>query len=100
MAEKYDVHVLGIDLSINMISFALERAIGLKCAVEFEVADCTKKTYPDGTFDVIYSRDTILHIQVIHLLCGDSKSLSTNYLLYSTSFHSSWFFSSIAIPRT
>ncbi|KAJ8533820.1 hypothetical protein K7X08_007144 [Anisodus acutangulus] len=48
MAEKYDVHVVGIDLSINMISFALERAIGLKCAVEFEVDDCTKKTYPDG----------------------------------------------------
>lgn len=63
MAEKYDVHVVGIDLSINMISFALERAIGLNCAVEFEVADCTKKEYPDGTFDVIYSRDTILHIQ-------------------------------------
>ncbi|KAK4410816.1 Phosphoethanolamine N-methyltransferase [Sesamum angolense] len=63
MADKYDVHVVGIDLSINMISFALERAIGLKCAVEFEVADCTKKEYPDGTFDVIYSRDTILHIQ-------------------------------------
>lgn len=65
MADKYDVHVVGIDLSINMISFALERAIGLKCAVEFEVADCTKKEYPVGTFDVIYSRDTILHIQVI-----------------------------------
>ncbi|OIT04993.1 PREDICTED: phosphoethanolamine N-methyltransferase 1-like isoform X1 [Nicotiana attenuata] len=63
MADKYDVHVVGIDLSINMISFALECAIGLKCAVEFEVADCTKKTYHDGAFDVIYSRDTILHIQ-------------------------------------
>ncbi|KAL3529143.1 hypothetical protein ACH5RR_008465 [Cinchona calisaya] len=63
MAEKYDVHVVGIDLSINMVSFALERAIGLQCSVEFEVADCTKKTYPDGIFDVIYSRDTILHIQ-------------------------------------
>lgn len=68
MAENYDVHVVAIDLSINMISFALERSIGLKCAVEFEVADCTKKTYPDGTFDVIYSRDTILHIQVISFL--------------------------------
>lgn len=67
MAEKYDVHVVGIDLSINMISFALEHAIGLNCAVEFEVADCTKKEYPDGTFDVIYSRDTILHIHVISL---------------------------------
>ncbi|KAI5660278.1 hypothetical protein M9H77_29071 [Catharanthus roseus] len=63
MAEEYDVHVVGIDLSVNMVSFALERAIGLKCAVEFEVADCTKKEYPNGTFDVIYSRDTILHIQ-------------------------------------
>ncbi|XP_071697903.1 phosphoethanolamine N-methyltransferase 1-like [Rutidosis leptorrhynchoides] len=63
MAEKFDVDVVGIDLSVNMISFALERAIGLKCSVEFEVADCTKKSYPDNTFDVIYSRDTILHIQ-------------------------------------
>ncbi|KAF3650361.1 Phosphoethanolamine N-methyltransferase [Capsicum annuum] len=63
MAEKYDVHVLGIDLSVNMISLSFERAIGRKCAVEFEVADCTVKTYPEGSFDVIYSRDTILHIQ-------------------------------------
>lgn len=64
MAENFDVEVVGIDLSINMISLALERAIGLKCSVEFEVADCTKRTYPDNTFDVIYSRDTILHIHV------------------------------------
>lgn len=63
MAENFDVEVVAIDLSINMISFALERAIGLKCAIEFEVADCTKKNYPDNEFDVIYSRDTILHIQ-------------------------------------
>ncbi|XP_057465353.1 phosphomethylethanolamine N-methyltransferase-like [Actinidia eriantha] len=63
MAENFDVHVVGIDLSVNMVSFALERAIGLKCSVEFEVADCTKKAYEDNTFDVIYSRDTILHIQ-------------------------------------
>ncbi|RZC61268.1 hypothetical protein C5167_023026, partial [Papaver somniferum] len=63
MAENFDAEVVGIDLSVNMVSFALERAIGRKCSVEFEVADCTKKTYPDETFDVIYSRDTILHIQ-------------------------------------
>lgn len=63
MAENFDVEVVGIDLSINMISLALERAIGLKCSVEFEVADCTKKEYPKNSFDVIYSRDTILHIQ-------------------------------------
>ncbi|KAI4347261.1 hypothetical protein L6164_008085 [Bauhinia variegata] len=63
MAENFDVEVVGIDLSINMISLAIERAIGLKCAVEFECADCTKKTYPENTFDVIYSRDSMLHIQ-------------------------------------
>ncbi|CAD6230199.1 unnamed protein product [Miscanthus lutarioriparius] len=63
MAEKYGTHVVGIDLSINMILFALERSIGRKCPVEFEVADCTTKTYPDHMFDVIYSRDTIIHIQ-------------------------------------
>ncbi|XP_065635077.1 phosphoethanolamine N-methyltransferase 1-like [Quercus suber] len=67
MAENFNVDVVGIDLSINMVSFALERAIGLNCSVEFEVADCTKKTYPENSFDVIYSRDTILHIQVRRL---------------------------------
>lgn len=64
MAENFDVEVVGIDLSVNMVLFALERAIGRNYSVEFEVADCTKKSYPDNTFDVIYSRDTILHIQV------------------------------------
>ena len=65
MAENFDVEVVGIDLSINMISLALERAIVLKCSVEFEVANCTKKTCPENSFDVIYTRDTMLHIQVI-----------------------------------
>ncbi|KAI9114028.1 hypothetical protein K1719_015279 [Acacia pycnantha] len=63
MAENFDVEVVGIDLSINMISLAIERAIGLKCSVEFECVDCTKKKYPEGTFDGIYTRDTMLHIQ-------------------------------------
>ncbi|XP_027924708.1 phosphoethanolamine N-methyltransferase-like isoform X2 [Vigna unguiculata] len=63
MAENFDVEVVGIDLSINMISLAIERVIGLKCSVEFECADCTKKSYPENTFDVIYSRDTLLHIK-------------------------------------
>jgi cyclopropane fatty-acyl-phospholipid synthase-like methyltransferase len=58
------VEVVGIDLSINMISLALERSIGRKCAIEFEVGDCTKMNFPPSSFDVIYSRDTILHIQV------------------------------------
>ncbi|XP_065868187.1 phosphoethanolamine N-methyltransferase 3-like isoform X2 [Euphorbia lathyris] len=58
MGENFNVGVVGIDLSINMVAFALECAVGLKCETEFEVADCTKKTYHDNDFDVIYSRDT------------------------------------------
>ncbi|CAL0312360.1 unnamed protein product [Lupinus luteus] len=63
MAENFDVDVVGVDLSINMVSLAIERAIGHKYTVEFECADCTKKTYPENTFDVIYSRDVMLHIK-------------------------------------
>eukprot|EP00244_Chara_vulgaris_P000034 TRINITY_DN1003_c0_g1_i4.p1 TRINITY_DN1003_c0_g1~~TRINITY_DN1003_c0_g1_i4.p1 ORF type:complete len:530 (-),score=125.00 TRINITY_DN1003_c0_g1_i4:1398-2912(-) len=63
MAEEFDAEVLGIDLSMNMITIALERAIGLKCAVQFEVADCTTREFTEDHFDVIYSRDCILHIQ-------------------------------------
>ncbi|MCO5576756.1 hypothetical protein L7F22_030575 [Adiantum nelumboides] len=62
MAEQFDVNIVAIDLSVNMISLALERAIGRHCAVQFEIADCTKKDFPASSFDVIYSRDTLLHI--------------------------------------
>ncbi|XP_039812589.1 phosphoethanolamine N-methyltransferase 1-like [Panicum virgatum] len=79
MAEEYDTHVVGIDLSINMILFALELAVGRKCSVEFEVADCTTKTYPDHTFDVIYSRDTILHIQFLQMAKAWGKVLISDY---------------------
>ncbi|KAI3952600.1 hypothetical protein MKW98_015829, partial [Papaver atlanticum] len=65
MDENFDTEVLDIYLSVNMVSFAIERAIGRKCLVEFEVADCTKKTYTYETFDVFYSHDTILHIQFV-----------------------------------
>lgn len=87
MAENFDVNVVGIDLSVNMVSFALESAIGRKCSVEFEVADCTKKAYLDNSFDVIYSRDTLLHIQVC---------IERNYskLLYAhTRLELTWLFS-------
>jgi phosphoethanolamine N-methyltransferase len=65
---------VGIDLSINIVSFALERAIGRKCSIEFEVVDCTTKMYPGNTFDVIYNCDPILRIQVYfrhNYLCPD-----------------------------
>ncbi|KAH7440936.1 hypothetical protein KP509_03G016800 [Ceratopteris richardii] len=62
MAEQFEVSVTAIDLSVNMISLALERAIGCHCSVQFEIADCTKKDFPPSSFDAIYSRDTLLHI--------------------------------------
>jgi phosphoethanolamine N-methyltransferase len=64
MSETFDVSVVGIDLSVNMISIALERAIGRQCRVQFEIADCTTEEFQSDYFDVIYSRDTLLHIQV------------------------------------
>lgn len=42
-----------------------EKKAAMACAlpqVQFEVADATKRTFPEDSFDVIYSRDTILHI--------------------------------------
>ena len=64
MAEKYGASVVGIDLSTNMVNFALERAQQKKgLNVEFEICDATTKEYPPESFDVVYSRDTILHIK-------------------------------------
>ncbi|XP_032383403.1 phosphoethanolamine methyltransferase isoform X2 [Etheostoma spectabile] len=63
MAKTFGVEVLGLDLSNNMVDIAMERAITEKLpSVQFEVADATKRSFPEGSFDVIYSRDTILHI--------------------------------------
>ena len=89
--QSFGVEVLGLDLSENMVNIAMDRAISEKlpsvcpnvelvwipqierrlkkqsvtCSppqVQFEVADATKRTFPEGSFDVVYSRDTILHI--------------------------------------
>jgi len=42
--------------------------------VEFVVADITTADYPPESFDVVYSRDTILHIK-------DKKTLFANFLV-------------------
>ncbi|XP_031608597.1 phosphoethanolamine methyltransferase isoform X2 [Oreochromis aureus] len=63
MAKAFGVEVLGLDLSDNMVDIAIERAkVENVPSVRFEVADATKRTFPEDSFDVIYSRDTILHI--------------------------------------
>ncbi|XP_005096334.1 phosphoethanolamine N-methyltransferase 3 isoform X2 [Aplysia californica] len=65
MAKKFGVKVVSIDLSSNMTQIGLQRAEEVGCGpdqVVFEIADATKRDYPAQSFDVIYSRDTILHI--------------------------------------
>ncbi|KAG7166034.1 phosphomethylethanolamine N-methyltransferase-like [Homarus americanus] len=65
MARNYGVHVHGIDLSTNMINIAQDRLSRedkeVRDKVKLEVADTTKVQY-NAIYDVIYSRDTILHI--------------------------------------
>jgi phosphoethanolamine N-methyltransferase len=64
MARQYRVSVVGIDLSTNMVHRALERSMSDPNAdVEFEICDATTREYPANSFDVVYSRDTILHIE-------------------------------------
>ncbi|KDO18852.1 hypothetical protein SPRG_15851 [Saprolegnia parasitica CBS 223.65] len=63
MAKTFGVSVVGIDLSTNMVHRALETSLtdpSVDC--EFEICDATTKEYAPASFDVIYSRDTILHI--------------------------------------
>nr|CAG4636459.1 EOG090X0C0Q [Eubosmina coregoni] len=76
MAAEYDVQVRGVDLSTNMITLALENQAKLdeptKKKICLEIRDITKATYPDESFDVIYSRDTLLHI-------GDKETLFANF---------------------
>lgn len=77
MARKYGVEVRGVDLSTNMITIALENQAKqedeVKTKVCLEITDITKATYPEESFDVIYSRDTLLHI-------GGKESLFANFL--------------------
>ncbi|CAL8468305.1 g7845 [Coccomyxa elongata] len=64
MAAKFGAFVHGVDLSVNMVTTALERTVasvnGQK--VSFEIADITTCEMAKESYDVVYSRDTILHI--------------------------------------
>lgn len=70
MASAFGVSVLGIDLSTNMVFRAMERwqlnqehGATLSSDVAFEICDATSKNFADGSFDVVYSRDALLHIE-------------------------------------
>jgi len=68
MATSYGVNVHGIDLSKNMIELAQaklkeeESNFTKNAKVTFEICDALIKDFKPNSFDVIYSRDAILHI--------------------------------------
>lgn len=76
LAEKYGCRVLGIDLSRNMVAVAedhLNRRPHLQKLIEFELKDATKLSdLEENSFDVIYSRDMMLHID-------DKANLFSNF---------------------
>lgn len=76
IARAYGVKVHGVDLSSNMISMAIkyqaEMEDEVRTNVSFEMSDITKHNFAPNSFDVIYSRDTILHI-------GDKEALFTKF---------------------
>ncbi len=63
MVNTYGASVTCIDLSANMISLAKDRAKTEPASITFEEADVMIREYDPASFDVIYSRDTLLHIR-------------------------------------
>ncbi|KAG7166035.1 Phosphoethanolamine N-methyltransferase 3-like 2 [Homarus americanus] len=66
MARHYGIHIHGVDLSTSMINLSIDRQENLntddKKRIQFEICDIMKAEYASNTYDVIYSRDSILHI--------------------------------------
>ena len=63
--KEFGVTVHGLDLSHNMLSVARERAkeLGVTDGVKFEHGNVLVRDFEEGTFDVVYSRDCIIHIR-------------------------------------
>ncbi|GAV04961.1 hypothetical protein RvY_15158 [Ramazzottius varieornatus] len=64
MAKEYGVHVHGVDLSSNMISIGLQRRReGNLHGVDFEMCNVMTKDFEPNCYDVVYSRDAIMHME-------------------------------------
>merc|ERR1711997_1407294 len=65
MARKYGVDVHGIDLSTNMHALSVNHRQSMepevKHRVNFYIEDADKMEFPANFYDVVYSRDTIMH---------------------------------------
>jgi len=91
MARNYGVDVQGIDLSTNMVAIAqdyrAEMEAEVKHRVQFNLEDVTLMSYPENFFDVVYSRDCIMHIEdkeslfrsLLHTLKPGGKLMVSDY---------------------
>lgn len=61
LSEAHGVHVHGLDLSVNCLLAALERASNRSGDVTFEVADVANHSLPAASFDAVHCRDSLLH---------------------------------------
>ena len=103
MARNYGVDVYGYDLSTNMIGIAQdyrnEMEAAVKHRVQFYVEDAMIMEYPDNFYDVVYSRDTILHIndkpalfrKLLKTLKPGGKLMISDYCRGDTSQHTKAF---------
>ena len=67
LKRHYGVDVYGIDLAQNMVAIARDKretkSSGVRHRTQFHVDDATVMDYPEAFYDLVYSRDTILHIE-------------------------------------
>ncbi|PIO64658.1 methyltransferase domain protein [Teladorsagia circumcincta] len=63
-ASEFGLHVLGVDLSTNMLAVALDRVHKEKDArVTYAVCDAVEYDFDPNSFDYVFSRDCIQHIK-------------------------------------
>jgi phosphoethanolamine N-methyltransferase len=60
--ERWGASVIGVDLSPIMVELAKERATARGSKAEFRIADVLEVDFPAQSFDMVWSRDTFLHI--------------------------------------
>lgn len=61
--QKFNCFVYGVDISENMIRIAKSRNIENE-KIKFEMCDILLKDFPENSFDLIYSKDSILHLSL------------------------------------
>lgn len=67
-------HVLGIDLSPQMVRIARERSAGFG-NVEYQVADAVAWEYPEARFDAVISIATLHHLPLVPVLAAIQRTL-------------------------